>query len=93
MVQHNAAYWVSFVFGAVGASLVVGALLGFVPFMLARVVEQPGLGRVGFLATFAAGFGGGILLAVPCMLVFVVVILVRWQRARGKPAGPDNDAA
>ena len=92
MVEHNAVYWISFVFGAIGASLIVGAILGFVPFILARVLEQPKIGRIGFLSTFAAGFVGGMLVAVPCMLVFVIVILVRWQRTRGEPVTPDKDA-
>ena len=82
MQHHDASYWVGWVFGAVGASLAVGALLGLIPLVLGQSIAQVKLGRVGFFCTLGGGFIGGVLLALPVALGFVTVLIVRWRRAK-----------
>jgi hypothetical protein len=38
--HHPASWWVGFVFGAVGASLIVGVFLGLIPLVLGRYLGQ-----------------------------------------------------
>jgi hypothetical protein len=80
--SHPASWWIGFVFGAIGASLMVGALLGLIPLVLGKHLDQPKLGRVGFLASVAGGFLAGVFGALPVSLAFVVTIFVRWKRGR-----------
>ena len=80
MPQHDTASWVAYSIGVVGGSLIVGALLGLIPLVLGELVGQAKRGRVAFLVTVGAGFIGGVLLAVPSTLGFVVALLLRWRR-------------
>jgi hypothetical protein len=82
MPHHDAPFWVGFAFGAISASLMVGALLGLIPLILGQSIAQVRLGRVGFFATLGAGFVGGILLALPVSLGFSIALIIRWRRAK-----------
>jgi hypothetical protein len=80
--SHPAFWWTGFVFGAIGASLMVGALLGLIPLVLGNHLDQRRLGRIGFLASVVCGFLAGVFGALPVSLAFVVTIFVRWRRGR-----------
>jgi hypothetical protein len=88
--SHPASWWTGFVFGAIGASLMVGALLGLLPLVLGKHLDQPKLGRIGFLASVAGGFLAGVFGALPLSLAFVVTIFGRWRR--GRKATPEDVA-
>lgn len=89
--HHDAPFWVGFALGGIGASLIVGALLGLIPFVLGQSVAQVRLGRVGFFATLGAGFVGGIILALPTSLGFSIALIVRWRRAKAAPASAPGE--
>ena len=82
MANHDPAWWLGFGFGAIAGNLMVGALLGLIPFVLGQSVGHVKLGRVGFLCTVVAAFVGGIFLAVPTALGFVIAITLRWRRTK-----------
>jgi uncharacterized membrane protein len=82
MPQHDTSWWVGFGLGLVGGSLLVGVLLGLIPIVVGQLVAQTKLGRVGFVVTVLASFVGGVVLAVPASLAFVVAVLWQWRRVR-----------
>lgn len=82
MANHDPGWWLGFGFGAVAGSLLVGALLGLIPLVLGQSVGHVKLGRVGFLWTVTAAFVGGIFLALPTTLGFVIAIALRWRHAK-----------
>jgi uncharacterized membrane protein len=86
-MQHDAPYWVGWVFGVVGGGLAVGTVLGLIPLILGQSIAQVKLGRVGFFCTLGGGFIGGVFLALPVALGFVVALAVRWRRAKSVIAG------
>ena len=85
--------WFAYGFGAIVGSLIVGALLGLIPFVLGQSLAQVKIGRLAFLCTVAAGFLGGAVLAFPTALVFAVVIVVKWRRAKAAVLSATKDAA
>ena len=93
MASHDPAWWIGFGFGAIAGSLVVGALLGLIPLVLGQSIEQVKLGRVGFLCTVVAAFVGGVFLAVPTTLGFVIAITLRWRRAKQAAIPVSNNDA
>jgi hypothetical protein len=76
-------------FGAIAGSLIVGSLLGLVPFVLGRYLGQVRVGRIRFLVSVIASFIAGILGALPASLGFTVAILVKWWRR--KATVPDSE--
>jgi hypothetical protein len=93
MTNHDPAWWLGFGFGAIAGGLMVGALLGLIPFVLGQAVGDFKLGRVGFLCTVVAALVGGIFLAVPTVLGFVVAIAFRRRRTQqATPPVSNNDA-
>jgi hypothetical protein len=93
MEQHDVSWWVAFGVGAVAASLIVGALLGLIPLVLGQFLAQVRLGRIAFLVTVIGGFLGGMFLALPSCIGFVIAVLVRWRRQRPAPTQGSGDAA
>ena len=85
--------WFAYGFGAIVGSLIVGALLGLIPFVLGQTLAQVKVGRLAFLCTVVAGFLGGAILAFPTALVFAVVIVVKWRRAKAAVVPSNKDAA
>ena len=63
----------------------VGALVGLVPFFVARKRGQQNLGVAALLSSIVGGLILGIILAGPVAFVFTIVALVRKPPA---PAGP-----
>ena len=93
MAEHGAAWWVALGFGAVAGSLMIGARLGLIPLVLGQFVGSVRLGRIAFLVTVVAAFLGGVFLAVPSTLGFVIAIIVRWRRGSANTAArPADDA-
>ena len=93
MEQHDVSWWVVFGVGAVAGSLIIGALLGLIPLVLGQFLAQVRLGRVAFLVTVVSGFVGGIFLALPSSIGFVVAVLIRWHRQRTASTQGAGDAA
>lgn len=93
MEQHDAAWWIGFGVGAVGASLVVGALLGLISLVLGQFLAQVRLGRIALLVTVVAGFLGGMFLALPSCVGFVIAVLIRRHRQREAPTQGSDGAA
>jgi hypothetical protein len=85
--------WFAYGFGALVGSLVVGALLGLIPFVLGQSLAQIKVGRLAFLCAVVAGLLGGAVLAFPTALVFTVVIIVKWRRAKAAVMPSTKDAA
>ena len=70
----------------------IGAILGLVPFLVARNRGQQGLGVAGLLSSIVGGLILGIVLAGPVAFVFTIVALVRKPpapRGPATPTGPD----
>jgi hypothetical protein len=86
--HHPASWWVGFVFGAVGASLIVGVFLGLIPLVLGRYLGQTRLGQLGFLTAVAAGFIAGVFGAAPVALGFAGTIYAAWRRGRNTMQSP-----
>jgi hypothetical protein len=63
----------------------IGALLGLIPFFIARSRGQQSLGVAALLSSIVGGLILGIILAGPVAFVFTIVALVRKPPA---PAGP-----
>ena len=82
---HNALEWTAFVFGGMGGALAIGAALGLIPLVVAQVLEQRRQGNIAFFSTLAAGAVGGMLLALPASIGFLVFLLIRHYR--GKRSG------
>jgi uncharacterized transporter YbjL len=77
-------------------AFLIGALLGLVPFFVARSRGQQGLGVAALLSSIFGGLILGILLAGPVTLVFTVVALVRRPPSSGGPGvspGPGAGSA
>ncbi len=68
-------------------AFLIGALLGLIPFFVARSRGQQGLGVAGLLASIGGGLILGFLLAAPVALVFTIIALVR-KPASGGPGAP-----
>jgi hypothetical protein len=85
--------WLAFGFGAIVGSLIVGSLLGLIPFVLGESLTQAKFGRIGFFCTLGASLVGGAVLALPTALGFVVVVIVRWRRAKALNASDTTNAA
>ena len=82
MPQHDTSWWLGFGIGAIAGSLVVGAAAGLVPFVLGQLLNQAKVGRIGFLSCVVASLVGGVLLALPVAVVFVIAVIVMWRRAK-----------
>ena len=90
MAQHDAAFWIGWILGALGGSLLVGAGLGLIPLVLGIHLNQAKFGRIAFLWSVVAGFFGGVLAAVPVSIGFVIAIIMR--RRRGKQNEEESTA-
>ena len=71
---------------AIAASFILGGIVGLIPLLLGLVLNQAGLGRVGFLFCVFLGFLAGLLATVVASAGFAVGIVVSWLRNR---SGPD----
>jgi hypothetical protein len=71
----------------------IGAVLGLIPFFVARSRGQQGLGIAALLSSIAGGLILGILLAGPVAFVFTIVALVRTPPAPARPAAPPGPGA
>lgn len=92
MPHHDTSWWVGFGIGAIAASLVVGAAAGLVPFVLGQQLNQAKVGRIGFLSCVVAGLAGGVLLALPVAVGFVIAVIVQWRRAKTNARPPSENA-
>ena len=66
----------------------VGALVGLVPFFVARSRGQQSLGVAALLSSIVGGLILGIILAGPVAFVFTIVALVRKPPSPAGPASP-----
>lgn len=76
---------ISIVFG----SLMMGALLGLIPFFFGRKKGHDTMGLVCMLVCMLASFLAGLYLSVPACLISVIVIAV--QKKTGGNTGPYSD--
>jgi len=89
-------YWIAYGFGLFGGALIVGIVVGLLPFFLARRYGQRKTAWFGFIACIFASLLFGIVGAAPTALVFVVTIYVRRPKIQGTlsipPKAPSGDA-
>jgi hypothetical protein len=71
----------------------IGALLGLIPFFVARKRGQQGLGVAGLVASIVGGLILGILLAAPVAFVFTIIALVRQPSGPAAPPSPPGPGA
>lgn len=71
----------------------IGAILGLVPFFIARSRGQQGLGVAALLSSIVGGLILGIILAGPVAFVFTIVALVRKPPSPAGPASPPGAGA
>jgi hypothetical protein len=70
-------YWIAYGAGLLGGALIVGLLVGLLPFFLARRYRQNKTAWFGLIACIVASLLGGIVAAAPTALAFIGVILLR----------------
>ena len=72
---------------AIAASFILGGIVGLIPLLLGLMLNQAGLGRVGFLFCVFLGFlAAGLPATIVASAGFAVGIVVSWHRDR---SGPD----
>ena len=62
-------------------ALIGGIIVGLIPFFLGKKRNNEGIGTAGLIACVVCNLLLGLLLSIPCCIVFVILILVK---ARGK---------
>ena len=67
----------SYLIGVIIGALLVGGILGLIPFFIAKKKDFTVMGVVCLILCIVAGFIGGIFLAAPVCLISVIVILIR----------------
>jgi hypothetical protein len=77
MADQPPVYWVFYGVGLLGGALVVGIVVGLLPFFLARRYRQNKTAWFGFIACIVASLLLGIIGAAPTALVFMAAIFVR----------------
>lgn len=91
-------YWVAYGFGLFGGALVVGVVVGLLPFFFARRCGQRKTAWFGFITCIFASLLFGIVGAAPTALAFAVAIYVRRPSVQGTipasipPKAPSEDA-
>ena len=66
-----------FIIGMIIGSLVMGGICGLLPFFIGKNYNQDKLGLAGLFACIGTGFLGGILLALPCAIIFTIIIILK----------------
>ena len=60
----------------VGA-LIMGIIVGLIPFFLGRKKNNEGIGTAGLIACVVCNIALWLLLSIPCCIIFVIIILVK----------------
>ncbi len=60
----------------VGA-LIMGIIVGLIPFFLGKKKNNEGIGTAGLIACVVCNIALGLLLSIPCCIIFVIIILVK----------------
>lgn len=58
-------------------ALVMGGIIGLIPYFFAKNRGNETLGMVGLLACVLCNFISGIYLSIPCCIVFGIIILLK----------------
>lgn len=58
-------------------ALVMGGIVGLIPYFYAKNKFEEKLGMVGLLACVLCNFISGLSLSIPCCIVFLIIILVK----------------
>jgi hypothetical protein len=82
MQEHSSGWWTLHWAGVFAGALMVGAALGLVVLVLGQLLNLRIYGRVGFLACVVASLVGGIILAAPTCIGFVVAIVLQSRRKK-----------